>query len=1308
MKGRIFYFIFGVWLALSGIASSAYAQTVGAPTFTPNTVSACPGSVAVTFTAAGSFSATNQFTILLSDASGVSFPTVTATQSGTAGTYTVTATIPVNIAAGTGYRFRVGSSAPVRESGISLATLTIVRPAAPGVTNPAAFCEGSTAPTLSATASAGGTLNWYGTSATGGTRTDTPGAVSNTADGTYYVSQTVGGCESSRAAISVDVIPRPTTPPSVQSLQTACLNDAVRQLSATLTGGSTRLRWYTVPTGGTFSEVAPQPPTSTTGSTLFYVSQANASGCESAARATIEFRVNALPGAPSVPVSSLTYCQGASIPTLQATPGNGGSLVWWANATTINTPSTQPPTVSNQQTATYFVGQSLNGCRTPDANRATITVNIVPLPAPPQVSAYTPTCVGATPNSLSATASAGGRLLWWGTSISGGTSSTVVSAVNNAATATYYVSQIDAFNCESARAPIRAEIKPRPATPTVGSPGIFCQGRPSRKLEITNQATGATVNWFGASGPLADAPTPSTSQVGPQSFSVSQTVNNCESASRGTITITVNSVPGKPTFTPPADVCEGTTGRPLSASGVSLLWYGTSETGGTGSTQPSVVNTSAAFVRTTNYYVSQTNAEGCESDRAAIPVRVKDTPDAPTVQNIEFCQNYDPIVATATPVAGASVNWFNLDGTPSLSAPVAPRETANTYTYRVGQTLEGCPSLTRNYTVRVKPTPGKPGVSNLEFCNNAPSRPLSAVGDAIKWYDDFDRPLSGTPTPSTERVGFQTYRATQTNSDGCESREKAELKVEIKALPGQPSVRNVSYCQKTQDQPAQTVTPVEATGENLTWYNTDGNPFGRNAPTPSIDRAGVINYDVTQTVRSCEGAKARLVVTVNTSPMPAVEKPVLTYCIGEVTPPLTASIAPGGKLTWIDPYDRTADSFTPPTLNVNVDPLGDKFEVYQVGANGCYSARASVRVIVNATPTLSLQAPTSLVNLGLATSLNLKFTSVGPYSYTLTGGYSGTTRSADTTISVMPRGNTVYQIVSVTNGCGKGLPGNPATATVNVRVPTVTTSSLTTATLCAGTAISIPFATEGSFTPRNTFQAELISVADTSRKFPIGASSAVSPVSGDLPTNLPSGQYYVRAIATNPGVAVPGSNSPSILTVRSKPSATLTGTQTIYEGSPANLTFTLGGDGPWTVVYVDSLRSYSAVADVSPFIVEARPARSSTYQLTSVTNSCGTGPLSGSATVTVLPLLGVEDDPLDPLVKAYPVPTTTVLTVEIDLPLAQEPATLLLTDLSGRPVLEQTTRNRRYEIDLSSQPNGLYLLRIQVGNRQTVRKVLKQ
>ncbi|HLK97609.1 MAG TPA: T9SS type A sorting domain-containing protein, partial [Hymenobacter sp.] len=165
--------------------------------------------------------------------------------------------------------------------------------------------------------------------------------------------------------------------------------------------------------------------------------------------------------------------------------------------------------------------------------------------------------------------------------------------------------------------------------------------------------------------------------------------------------------------------------------------------------------------------------------------------------------------------------------------------------------------------------------------------------------------------------------------------------------------------------------------------------------------------------------------------------------------------------------------------------------------------------------------------------------------------------------------------------------------------------------------------------------------------------------------------------------------------------------QAIYEGTPANLTITFGGDGPWTLTYADSVRSYSVATAVSPFVAEVRPARTTTYRITTLSNSCGSGPSSGTATVSVLTLLSVDDNPLDPLVMAYPTPTPHTLTVELDLALTRDPAELSLINRRGQAVLQRTTRSRRTEIDLSTQPSGLYILRIQVGDRHTVRKVVK-
>ncbi|RTY93642.1 T9SS type B sorting domain-containing protein [Flavobacterium sp. GT3R68] len=78
----------------------------------------------------------------------------------------------------------------------------------PVVTSPIYLCQNTTATPIVVTPSAGGTLNWYGTNATGGTASPVAPTPNTAVVGTtnYYVSQTIAGCtESPRVAILIDV-----------------------------------------------------------------------------------------------------------------------------------------------------------------------------------------------------------------------------------------------------------------------------------------------------------------------------------------------------------------------------------------------------------------------------------------------------------------------------------------------------------------------------------------------------------------------------------------------------------------------------------------------------------------------------------------------------------------------------------------------------------------------------------------------------------------------------------------------------------------------------------------------------------------------------------------------------------------------------------------------------------------------------------------------------------------------------------------------------------------------------------------------
>jgi gliding motility-associated-like protein len=83
-------------------------------------------------------------------------------------------------------------------------TVTVITPAGPTVTSPVDYCNGATVvQPLSAT---GAGLLWY-TSATGGTGSSSAPTIPTpvTTASTYYVTQTINGCESPRVPVQVTV-----------------------------------------------------------------------------------------------------------------------------------------------------------------------------------------------------------------------------------------------------------------------------------------------------------------------------------------------------------------------------------------------------------------------------------------------------------------------------------------------------------------------------------------------------------------------------------------------------------------------------------------------------------------------------------------------------------------------------------------------------------------------------------------------------------------------------------------------------------------------------------------------------------------------------------------------------------------------------------------------------------------------------------------------------------------------------------------------------------------------------------------------
>jgi gliding motility-associated-like protein len=250
-----------------------------------------------------------------------------------------------------------------------------------------------------------------------------------------------------------------------------------------------------------------------------------------------------------------------------------------------------------------------------------------------------------------------------------------------------------------------------------------------------------------------------------------------------------------------------------------------------------------------------------------------------------YCLNATAIPLAATASTDCTLNWYTLPsgGVASATSPTPVTTVAGSTTYYVSQTntVNGCESPLAAIIVTVNPLPTAPLVSNVFYCNNETTTPLTATASAnctLNWYTTVTggTPSATSPIPSTAIVGLTNYYVSQTiTSTGCEG-PRAEIIVTVNPLPTAPIVSNITYCHN------EIAIPLDATASTnctLNWYTSPtGGSSNTTSPTPSTATVGTTKYYVSQTITAtgCEGPRSEIIVTTN--PLPVVKDVTIIQC----------------------------------------------------------------------------------------------------------------------------------------------------------------------------------------------------------------------------------------------------------------------------------------------------------------------------------------------------------------------------------------------------------------------------------------------
>ncbi len=503
-------------------------------------------------------------------------------------------------------------------------------------------------------------------------------------------------------------------------------------------------------------------------------------------------------------------------------------------------------------------------------------------------------------------------------------------------------------------------LKPKPIiNATYNAP--VCSGN-TLLLYSNPDSVGETWQWTGPNGfssTLSDPGRPFAPTAYSGLYTVVATFNGCVDSS--IVNVVVDSTPAVPTLSSNSFVCEGDTLKLFAdcvTPAITYSWAGPS--GYTSFDQNPVIPVAPL---TANGTYTVTVRRGTCTNSATIFVDVRPTPVPVLGTNAPVCSG-TPLNLSTTATAGSTFSWDGpLGFTSGVQFPtIDPAITANSGTYSVVVTLNGCPSDLATITVAVDSTPEVPVVS----CNSpGVPGPTLCEGDTLKLFAH-----SASAGVGYEWGGPSSFTSTEANpiivpatpaSSGLYSvvvsigacSVSASTTATITPTPLLTVSSNTPVCSGSGDSILLTATSNPGAVFNwtgpYTFFSAAQNPIR----TPVNTEYGGV-YHVTTFFNGCYKTLDHTVVVNPTPSTPWVKW--LTYCQYYDAPYLQAG---GDNILWYSTSDLSGTS-TVAAPKPQTDAVGVTYYYVNQTVNNCPSAMDSIRVRVDPVPLVTVSNDTTV------------------------------------------------------------------------------------------------------------------------------------------------------------------------------------------------------------------------------------------------------------------------------------------------------------------------------------------------------------